>query len=173
MGLSFGQAVHLGEINIRGRAMTMSCDLEFILLKIIVACLADAPNEKAREFKALPMEQKIAMLKHDLKEYYPEHYTKYLTPIKALNKICIFRNKFAHCKIEWDKKQKDVSYFNLLIISDVKGKEKPQLIKMTFVEFERKMEKMRSALMQLVELCREIEIDFLHKYPNFFKASQS
>lgn len=165
---TFAQTRFLEEIKLRGHVMAMSADLEFLLLKIIVACLADAPNEIAREFKTLPLEAKVAMLRHDLKKHQLALYNKYLKAIKSLDKIKTFRNKFAHCKIEWDKKEKDVSFFYILIISDVKGKEKPQLIKMTYAEFYKKTEKMRATIMELLELCKEIETEFLHKYPDFF-----
>lgn len=169
VNFTFAQLRFLDEIKLRGHVMAMSADLEFLLLKIIVACLADAPNEIAREFKTLPLEAKIAMLRHDLKKHQIGLYNKYLQAIKRLDKIKTFRNKFAHCKIEWDKKENDVSFFYILIISNVKGKEKPQLIKMTYLEFYRKTEQMRVTIMELLELCKEIETDFLHRYPNFFK----
>ncbi len=167
--LTFAQTRFLEEIKLRGHVMSMSADLEFLLLKIIVACLADVPNEIAREFKALPLEAKIAMLRHDLKKHKSDLYNKYILSIKRLDKIKTFRNKFAHCKIEWDKKEKDVSFFYILIISDVKGKEKPQLIKMTYTEFYKKTEQMRANIMELLELCKEIETEFILKYPDFFK----
>lgn len=169
--LTFTQLMMFEEIKLRGQVMVLSADLEFLLLKIIVACLADAPTEKAREFKTLPLEAKIAMLKHDLKKYKNDQYIKYLPAIKKLDKIKTFRNKFAHCKIEWDRKEKDISFFYILIISDVKGQEKPQLIKMTFSDFHKKTEQMRATIMELLELCREIETDFLSKYPAFFKVA--
>jgi hypothetical protein len=168
--LNFSQFTLFEEIKLRGNVMVLSADLEFLLLKIIVACLADVPNEKAREFKTLPLEQKIVMLKHDLKNHKIDQYNKFLPSIKKLDKIKTFRNKFAHCKIEWDKKEKDISFFYILIISDVKGKEKPQLIKMTYTEYWKKSEQMRAVLMDMLELCKEIEDDFYAKYPDFFKA---
>lgn len=58
---SFAQVTMIEEIKLRGHVMMLSADVEFLLLKIIVACLADAPNEKAREFKTLPLEAKIGM----------------------------------------------------------------------------------------------------------------
>ena len=169
VNFTFAQLRFLDEIKLRGHVMSMSADLEFLLLKIIVACLADVPSEIAREFKTLPLEAKIAMLRHDLKKHQIDLYNKYIKSIKSLDKIKTFRNKFAHCKIEWDKKEKDVSFFYILIISDVKGKEKPQLIKMTYLEFYRKTEQLRAAILGLLELCKEIETDFLKKYPNFFR----
>ena len=168
MKLTFSQSRFLEEIKLRGQVMAMSTSLEFLLLKIIVACLADVPNIKAREFKRLSLEAKIAMLRQDLKEYNSEKYTKYLATIKRLNKIKNFRNKFAHCKIEWDVKERDVSFFFILIISDVKGKEKPHLIKMTYVEFQKKMAQIKLTIMELLDLCKEIEEEFIKKYPNFF-----
>jgi len=173
MNLTFEQSRFLEEIKLRGQVMTMSADLEFLLLKIIIACLADIPTAKAREFKTLPLEAKIVMLKHDLKKYKNEQYKKYLSTIKKLDKIKIFRNKFAHCKIEWDKKRKDVSFFYILIISDVKGKEKPQLIKMNYSEFQQKTEQMRLVIMSLLELSKEIENEFFLKYPDFYNNIRS
>lgn len=164
--LSFIQLRMLDEIRLRGHVMMLSADLELLLLKIILACLADTPNEVARKFKSLPLEAKIAMLKHDLKIHGNEYYKKYIGSINKLDKIKNFRNKFAHCKIEWDNK--DISYFKILIISDVKGKEKPSLIKMTHTEFAKKTEQIRQILLDLVELYKEMEDEFNKKYPNFF-----
>lgn len=119
------------------------------------------------------MEQKIAMMNHDLRKYFPNKRIKYLKAINSLSKICKFRNKFAHCPIEWDRKQKDMSYFYILIISDIDKQEKPSLIKMTYTEFANNVEKMRKIVLEMMALTVEIEADFLHKYPNFFKSSHA
>lgn len=167
----FSLTTTLEEIKLRGHVMMMSADVEFLLLKIIVACLADEPHVTARTFKSLPLEQKIAMLRHDLKMYQRTLYDEYNETIKKLEKIKTFRNKFAHCKISWDKKQSDLSFFYILIISEVKGSEKPQLIKMTYSEFYTKTEQIRQVILTLAELYKKMEDNFLEKYPTFYDKS--
>ncbi|HEY0221153.1 MAG TPA: hypothetical protein VGC58_02950 [Candidatus Paceibacterota bacterium] len=164
---TFAELTKEKEVNLRGYVIMLSADLEFVLLKVIVACLADVPNEKARQFKSLPLEAKITMLKHDLKKYFPKHYLKYHETIKDLERIKKFRNKFAHCKIEWDKK-KDVSFFYILIISEVKGLEKPQLVKMSYNEYNKNSTKMLKVIFSLTKLCTEIEAKFKSSYPHYF-----
>lgn len=42
---------------------------------------------------------------------------------------------------------------------------------MTSVEFYRKTEQMRKVILELLDLCKNIEEDFLAKYPNFFNTA--
>lgn len=167
MELNIGQMQYLEEAKLRGLVMASSADLEMLMLKIILCVISDEPNDPIRKFRTLPLEQKIAMLKHDLKLYKLDLYKKHIKSIRQLEKIKSFRNKLAHCKIEWN--MKDTSYFNILIITDVKGKEKPQLIKMAYDEYYKKLKQIRSVIMDLLDLCRNIETEFNQKYPDLIK----
>jgi hypothetical protein len=119
--LPFSQWTHIEEIKLRGRVMTMSCDLEFLLLKIIVASSAGKVNEVLLEFKNMTMETKIMLATLELKNNHPIEYEKFKSQLKYLDNINRFRNKFAHCKIEWDKNE-NRSFFNILLIREINGR---------------------------------------------------
>lgn len=163
--------LHIEEIKLRGRVMTMAADLETLLLRVILYCVIESPVDIVLEYKRMTLEVKICKAKEYLFRFHPEKLKEYLLPIKKLNKIALFRNKFAHCKIEWN--EKDTSYFNLLIISDKNDRESLSLIKMTYIEFEERLENMRQTMLSLGEMAESIETAFNEKYPNFFKVSQA
>lgn len=154
--ISFVQWATVEEIKLRGRVITMSCDLELLLLKIALVCLVSGKDEDVRNFKNLTMESKIAMINRELKKHFPEEYATNLKTIKYLDNIVAFRNKIAHCKIEWSNR-KDKTYFNLLIISIIAEVQKPTLVKMTFTEFNERSEKMRQAILQILALLQKLE----------------
>lgn len=164
--LTFAQERLLHEIKIRGQVMVMAVDLEMVLLRIFLYCLVQTPDETIYEFKSMVLEQKIAKAKQLLKETFPEKLEEYKQEFKELKSISLFRNKFAHCFILWDKKKKDISYFNLLIITEIEEKERFQLIKMTLIEFVDRIEKMRKVIIKLGILSESIEDEFNYKYPN-------
>lgn len=123
MELTFIQEMTLEEIKLRGRVMTVAADLEMLLLRIFLYCLVQTPDEVLYLFKKMVLETKISKAKKLLKEIHPSKYEEYKDTFKALKAISKFRNKFAHSIIEWDKKEKDKSYFNLLIISEIQKKD--------------------------------------------------
>ena len=173
MELTFIQEMSLEEIKLRGRVMTMATDLEMLLLRIFLYCLIQTPDEVLYFFKKMVLETKISKAKKFLKEVHPDKYEEYKSTFKDLKAIGKFRNKFAHCTILWDKKGKDKSYFNLVIIAEIDGKESFRIIKMTFYEFNEKVKKMLSVIMSLANLSKSIEDEFNYKYPDFFNSSMA
>ena len=171
MLLTFAQQRALEEIKIRGRVMVMAVDLEMILLRIILYCLVQRPEEIVLEYKTMTLETKIMNAKRYLLEIHPNKYAKYQSTLKKLQKICLFRNRFSHCIIEWDKKEKDTSYFNILIITEIEEKERFRFIKMTVEDFNKRCEEIRKSLMILADLSLSIEEEFNHRYPSFLNSS--
>ena len=71
--LTFGQWKILHEVKIRGRFISLSADLEYYIIKIIVYCDTKNP-EISRKFKNCMLSKKLTWLKEDLIKHFPEKY---------------------------------------------------------------------------------------------------
>ena len=83
------------EIDLRGRFMTMACDLEWSLF-IIMAFAWPDPNKSKRLFQEMTMGTKIQCVIADLKKYKPEHYEQHKESLGKLWEFHEIRNAMAH-----------------------------------------------------------------------------
>ena len=98
--LPWPERVKFLEIDIRGRVLMMSVDIEFSLLAIIMYC-APNPLKQERRFKKMTMGKKIQNTIADLKKYNTELYKKYKTALDSLQEYNLVRNEMAHHTIEF------------------------------------------------------------------------
>ena len=157
----------------RGIVLTISCDIEMALLYIMLYCIVDDPLPVIRNFKGMMMGGKIAATKRDLQKYFPEYYTQYESTFNDLSELNEFRAMMAHCKILWDKKDQDPTFFEIVDISKVNGEERFEAKKITFPEFDDKTNRLRKLVLKLAELANKIRRKFDEKYPSFFKSAIS
>ena len=90
----------LAEIDIRGRFMNMSCDMEMVMLHILVYLSPDPYNQK-RKFYNMHMHEKIQNTICDLKLYKRSLYEKYENDLLKLWDFKELRNSMAHSAIVW------------------------------------------------------------------------
>jgi hypothetical protein len=83
------------EIDLRGRFMTMACDVEWSLL-IIMAYAWPDPNKSKRLSEKMTMYNRIACAISDLKKYKPEHYEQHKESLEKLWEFHEIRNAMAH-----------------------------------------------------------------------------
>lgn len=83
------------EADIRGKFLTMSCDIELMLL-YIMAYSSPNPNQQVRKFKGMMISDKIQNTISDLKKYKRKYYKKYKKELDQLNEFRIIRNDMAH-----------------------------------------------------------------------------
>ena len=114
----------LKEINVRGRYLTMSCDIEYCLLNIILFCNPNpTDHDRAGQFKQMTMGGKIDAVICDMKEYKNADYLQYKEYFDGLTEFRNIRNHAAHDKAEFINEQLDTIKFTFLD-SEKKG-EKP------------------------------------------------
>jgi hypothetical protein len=171
--LTFNQKCYLKEVNIRGICMTMSADMESILLKIILYCIVDDPNATIRKFEEMTLGQKLNMAKLDLKKYHLPQFKKYLTEFKQMEKFVKLRGKLAHCQIEWDESEKDDSWFQYIDIKKVKGDYRMIKVKLSVKEVQNKFDVFRINILKMSYVADEMIKNFNYKYPNFFSSSNA
>lgn len=85
------------EIEIRGRFITMSCDLEFSLLNIIMYTSADPYDQKRMgDFTTMHLNEKIQNATCDLKDYNMSYYVEFKDYFDVLDEFRQVRNHMAH-----------------------------------------------------------------------------
>ena len=104
------------EIEIRGRLIMLSCDIEFCLLNIILFCNPDPNNhERAGEFKGLKMGGKIEKVVCDMKKYKPAYYDVLKGYFDGLAEFKEVRNNIAHHKGNFPN-DPDLDVFEMLFV---------------------------------------------------------
>jgi hypothetical protein len=68
---------HIKEIHFRGRIMNLSCDLEYLLIKIIAAAYLDDPSGQTIKFEKMTMDKKIMFARRSLQEFYSDLFIRY------------------------------------------------------------------------------------------------
>lgn len=104
------------EIEIRGRYLMMSCDIEYCLLNIIMFCNPDPHNhERAGKFKEMQMGGKINNVICDMKKYKPDYYTEFKAAFDGLEEFRLVRNDIAHNKGDFPN-DPDLSIFRITFV---------------------------------------------------------
>src|SRR5262245_61815404 len=86
------------EIEIGGRYIMMSCDIEFSLLCIIMYCSTDPYNQtRLGQFSDMRLTEKINNAICDLKNYNNNYYLEFKSAFDGLEEFRIVRNDIAHC----------------------------------------------------------------------------
>jgi hypothetical protein len=118
--LTKAQKEELLEIELRGRFMTMSADMEWAML-LIMTHLAANPLEQVRKFTGMMLHNKIEATIADLKKFKPDLYAQYETDILLLWDFKEFRNDMGHHKIDISD---DLTSFRFLYADEYEGHER-------------------------------------------------
>ncbi len=161
------------EIDIRGRFLLMSCDMEFTLLNII-AFSAEDPNNQIRKFKDMKMYDKINNAIADLKNNKPNYYEEYKEQLDQLNEFREIRNDFAHCKMNFPD-ENNLKIFRILFVDDVGNDERLKEAVYTWEIYYEALHKFITLNRKLATLWLKLktEYDLTHGehplvYPNVF-----
>lgn len=105
------------EIDIRGRFIMLSCDIEFALFNIMMYCHPD-PYNHTREgtFSKMTMGGKVFNVICDIKKYKPDYYLEFKESFDALEEFTNVRNDMAHCKGIFPNAP-DLSVFRILFMT--------------------------------------------------------
>lgn len=99
----FEDPKYLAEIDLRGRFMMMSCDIEWSMLNIMMYSTTDPHNHhRANKFEGMMMHEKIQNTICDLKKYHPELYSEYITEMGQLMEFKEVRNDMGHYRMDFD-----------------------------------------------------------------------
>ena len=114
----------LKEIEVRGRYLSMSCDIEYCLLQILIFCNPDPNNhDRSGKFKKMTMGDKINTVICDMKDYKQTEYIQYKTWFDCLEEFRKIRNHAAHDKMEFINKELNPVRFTFLQYDEATGKE--------------------------------------------------
>ncbi len=108
------------EVYLRGLYLSISCDIEYMLVDIIAKCIIDEPSQresfKVRYFGNNSMGKKIVKAKESLKKYNENYYHEFKDCFKTIDNLLERRNMFSHSKIEGDilEQDKTVLTFNYI-----------------------------------------------------------
>lgn len=104
------------EIDIRGRYLLMSCDIEFALFGIIIYCNPDPVNhERTEQFRKMHMYEKINNAIADLKKYKLPYYQEFKEWFDGLEEFRLVRNDMAHNKGNFPMSP-DLSVFRITFV---------------------------------------------------------
>jgi hypothetical protein len=140
------------EIELRGKLLTMSCDIEWAMLNIMIHC-ADNPYEQVRRYHKMMMHEKIQNLIADLKRYNKRWYNEYEDTLNELWEFKEIRNDFCHHTIEWDGNSQQS--FKILFIDDKESMTKKPY---TMAVIRDSMEKFRKLVLEMALLWDKVRL---------------
>lgn len=141
------------EIEIRGKFLMMSCDIEFTLFNIMVYISPD-PYEQIRSFKSMMMADKIQNTIADLKKYRRKYYKEYKKDLGQLDEFRRVRNDMSHNRIDWD--ETDLTKFKVLFVDEHDGIELIHYRGYTLQYISDCMERFRKLNLSLVGLFQKL-----------------
>ncbi len=109
------------EMRVRGVYLMMAVDTDWMLGAIIVTIIGTRPmtdfirllRQAGIKKKTIPsdltLDEKTKMVKECMKEIRPDLWIKHEEDLKEVDKLRMFRNLFAHGKIDWDEVNEDGS----------------------------------------------------------------
>ena len=149
----------MAEIDIRGRFMMMSCDIEWSMLHIILYSSKDPNNHhRINQFKGMMMNEKIECTICDLKKYHPSYYGEYKEYIDVLIEFKEVRNDMGHYRLDFD--DNSLKSFKMPYIGEKDG-EVRVLWKLYTVENMRDIvTRFRKANIKLMELVSKLYNDY-------------
>jgi len=146
------------EIQIRGRFITMSCDIEYTLLNIMAYSAPD-PNNQIRRFKNMMMHEKINCTIADLKNHKPQYYDEYKDYLDKLYSFKEWRNDFCHYKMNFPDKE-DLSKFDMVFVDEEGGIEGVKLRHYTISLYNEAITNFKKLNWKLVQLWMELKKGF-------------
>lgn len=149
----------MAEIDIRGRFMMMSCDIEWSMLNIIIYSTDDPHNHhRVHQFKGMMMHEKIQNTICDLKRYHPKYYNEYKEEMGQLMEFKEVRNDMGHYRLQFiDESLKE---FKMSYIGDKNGVEGVLWKSYTIDDMRNIITKFRKANMRLMELVKRLTDDY-------------
>ncbi|MFP5042303.1 hypothetical protein [Parasediminibacterium sp. JCM 36343] len=164
--LPFGQWKILQEIKIRGRFLSLSADLEYYIIKIIVYCDAKNP-EIVRKFKRCLLGMKLKWLKEDFEKHFPEKYKLLSVTLDLLEtKLLTIRNHIAHCQIFFDENEQDRSFIEILDIQFIDGENKFERVIYQIDELQTAVEEFKKINTDLLQVWKDLVDDYNLDNPN-------
>lgn len=145
----------LAEIDIRGRFMMMSCDIEWTLLNIMLYS-SDDPNNHHRvnKFEGKNMNEKIQNAVCDLKRYHPSCYEEYKFELGLLMEFKAIRNDLAHYRLIFE--DETLQSFKMQYVGN-DGEEERVMYKTYIVsELKSVINQFRNANLKLAELVAKL-----------------
>lgn len=116
---SSDQWVQLEEIKLRGLYLSITVDLDWVLIMIVHECFKSNPKEietfykdkcgKGKKLNQLTLFERIEVCKKGIEKYHPNLYKDYKNSLESASKLRNLRNKFAHSKIDTFKSAQDRS----------------------------------------------------------------
>lgn len=98
------------EINIRGKALTISVTIEVAMVRIILFSNGqqyDPTSEERLNLKYFTFPKKLELMETKLQQYHSDLLTKYSKLLDDIKEFKNLRNRMAHCSFTWDDNGKD------------------------------------------------------------------
>jgi len=109
----------LAEIDVRGRFLMMSADVEFTML-LIMTYLSPDPFNQIRNFTGMMMHNKIECTIADVKKYRPDLYKEYQKDLEKLWEFKVIRNDIAHYKMQFEDSESP-KFFDVYYVDEENG----------------------------------------------------
>ena len=148
----------LAEIDVRGRFISMSCDIEWSMLNIMAYCSPD-PFNQVRNFKGMMMNQKIECTIADLKNNKPDYYNEYKEHLDQLIEFKTIRNDLSHYRLDFHKKP-DLTSFRVFLIDEHENIERVHYKEYTIQYLNDAVKRFRKANLKLAELVDKLYRDY-------------
>lgn len=159
----FEKPEFLAEIDLRGRFMMMSCDLEDCLLGIIMFSAIDPNNHhRSKEFKGMMMNAKIEAAICDIKKYHPNYYVEYKDTFDQLMEFKGYRNDMGHYPIRFT--DETLKSFTIRYIDNINGVDKFTTKTYTVQEIRDVVDRFRKAAVTLSQLVGKLHRDYAQTY---------
>ena len=150
------------ETEIRGKVITMSVDIEFSLLAIMMYCSPEPYNQQ-REFRNMMMGGKIKNTVADLKKYKNAYFVRYECELDKLEEFRIVRNDFAHHTLEFHE-EGNLRKFRIRYIDLVEGKEHFHYKDYELDYLQDYVKRCRALNLVLAQLVEELREDFVKNH---------
>ena len=164
--LPYGQWKILQEIKIRGRFISLSTNLEYYIIKIIL--YSDTKNpETTRKFKVLPLSKKLSWMKEDLEKHFPKEFNSLAYTFDLLeNKLLTIRNHMAHCEMFFDENENDRSFIEIRDIMFIDGENKFEKIRYTLNELQEAIDEFIKINAELLKIWGTLVEDYILNHPD-------
>jgi hypothetical protein len=146
------------EIEIRGKFLAMSCDIEYTLMNIMAYCAPD-PQNQIRRFKKMMMGEKIQNTVHDLKHHKPIYFGEYENHLLMLEEFRVVRIDLSHHRMEFPD-PKDLSTFRMIYVDEVDGIERLMYKDYTMTYYNECIERLTTMNLTLAGLVVKLYNDY-------------
>jgi hypothetical protein len=154
------------EVILRGKWITESATIEFLLTKIIIYCNAKKPSI-VRKFNKTKFWEKISWVKKDLASAHPNLFKKLKKSLNKIDKLKEIRNEMAHHSFMFDINEKDKSFIEVRDIVYKNGKNQMAVTTYKLEYLEKKYREFKDAGKEMVNIWIQIVNDFNKNDPSF------